>query len=130
LLVPLLPLPPPKHRAREEQEERRRGGRAEKEKEEKRRLTQTVMNILAVSPSYQRQGLGAALLAPVLEQADREGRKTYIEASAKGVGLYRKFGWRECDEPIRVDLGRFEGFEDVGVVKNVLMMREPGAGLG
>jgi len=85
------------------------------------------MNILAVHPDYQRLGLGAALLAPVLARADAEGRRAYIEASAKGVGLYRKFGWRECDE-ISVDLGRFEGFEGVGVVRSVLMMREPGAG--
>ena len=45
------------------------------------------MNILAVLPKYQRQGLGGLMLEPVLALANKEGRKVYIEASKKGVGL-------------------------------------------
>lgn len=80
------------------------------------------MNILGVHPDYQRLGLGAALLAPVLRRADAEGRKTYIEATAAGLGLYRKLGWKECGEPVRVDL-KPHGVDKV--VETVLMMREP-----
>ncbi len=85
------------------------------------------MNIIGVRPEYQRLGLGAALLAPVLRQADQEGRKTYIEASAKGLGLYKKFGWKEV-ETLECDLTKCKGFEEKPVHKTVFMVREPGAG--
>jgi GNAT superfamily N-acetyltransferase len=84
------------------------------------------MNILAVLPTYQRLGLGAALLAPVLRLADREGKKTYIEASETGEKLYRRLGWVETGDTISLD---FTGFGAEGKVDILLMMREPGAGI-
>jgi GNAT superfamily N-acetyltransferase len=84
------------------------------------------MNILAVHPHYQRCGLGGRLLAPVLAQADKEGRKAYIEASEGGAGLYKKFGWRECAPPLLMDMAEFG--EEGGKVVTEYLMREPGAG--
>jgi GNAT superfamily N-acetyltransferase len=84
------------------------------------------MNILAVLPTYQRLGLGAALLAPVLRLADREGKKTYIEASEAGEKLYGRLGWVETGDTISLD---FTGFGAEGKVDILLMMREPGAGI-
>lgn len=84
------------------------------------------MNILAVVPAYQRLGLGAALLAPVLKIADKEGRKTLIESSAAGEKLYRKFGWVETGDTVSVD---FTEYGAEGRVDLLLMMREPGAGI-
>lgn len=84
------------------------------------------MNILAVVPAYQRLGLGAALLAPVLKIADKEGRKTFIEASQAGEKLYRRLGWEETGDTISLD---FTEYGAEGKVDILLMMREPGAGI-
>lgn len=83
------------------------------------------MNILAVVPTYQRLGLGAALLAPVLKIADKEGRKTYIEASEAGEKLYRRLGWVETGDTISLDFTEYGARK----INFQLMMREPGAGL-
>ncbi|KFY07655.1 hypothetical protein V492_06940 [Pseudogymnoascus sp. VKM F-4246] len=85
-----------------------------------------VMNILAVVPEYQRLGLGLALLKPVLKMADKEGKKTYIEASAAGEKLYRRLGWEETGDTLSLDFTKY-GAE--GGVDALLMMREPGAGI-
>ena len=67
------------------------------------------------------------MLAPVLKMADAEGRKAYIEASEAGKPLYEKFGWRRIDD-LDVDLSGAKGFENYGVHRTVLMIREPGTG--
>jgi GNAT superfamily N-acetyltransferase len=84
------------------------------------------MGILAVVPAYQRLGLGKAMLAPVLKMADKEGKKTYIEASEAGEKLYRRLGWVETGDKLSLDFTKYgaEGRVDVQ-----LMMREPGAGI-
>ena len=64
------------------------------------------INTLAVLPEYQRIGLGMALMKGVLEVADQEGMGAYVEASSKGLGLYRKFGFEEVGR-LEVDCGRF-----------------------
>lgn len=84
------------------------------------------MNILAVVPTYQRLGLGAALLIPVLKIADKEGRKTFIESSQAGEQLYRRLGWVETGDRLSLD---FTEYGAEGSVDMPLMMREPGAGI-
>lgn len=79
------------------------------------------MNILAVRPEYQRKGLGGMLLEHGLALVDRDGRKTYIEASAKGLGLYLKYGWKEIDE-VKVDTRPYGGHK---IESTKCMMREP-----
>lgn len=79
------------------------------------------MNILAVRPDYQRKGLGAMLLEDGLALADRDGCKTYIEASAKGLGLYLKYGWKVIDD-IKVDTRPYGGHS---VDSTKCMMRDP-----
>lgn len=86
-----------------------------------------LMNILAVRRQYQRLGLGRQLLAPVLKMADEEGKKVYIESSAAGKPLYEMFGWKRIDD-LDVDLSGAKGFENHGVHRMVLMIREPGTG--
>ncbi|ELR09848.1 hypothetical protein VC83_06506 [Pseudogymnoascus destructans] len=85
-----------------------------------------MMNILAVVPAYQRLGLGKALLVPVLKMADKEGKKTYIEASEAGEKLYRRLGWVKTGDTLSLDFTKY-GAE--GRVDLQLMMREPGAGI-
>lgn len=80
-----------------------------------------VMNILAVRPEYQRKGLGAMLLEVGLAAADRDGAKTYIEASKKGYHLYLRYGWREFDA-IVIDTKPYGG---EGPEPTKCMMRDP-----
>ena len=80
-----------------------------------------VVNILAVRPDYQRKGLGGLLLEQGLALADRDGARTYIEASVKGFSLYKKYGWKEFDEVV-VDTRPYGG---QGLESTKLMMREP-----
>ena len=50
---------------------------------------------LGVIPTAQRRGLGSALMAPVLERADRTDRPAYLEAtSARSKALYERHGFR------------------------------------
>ena len=51
--------------------------------------------VLGVEPAAQGQGLGRALLAPVIEEARRDGLPCYLETSApKNVDFYRHLGFR------------------------------------
>jgi len=50
--------------------------------------------LLAVSPAYQRQGVGHQLIQPVLEESDRQGHPCYVEASTEGaVQFYQRHGF-------------------------------------
>ena len=49
---------------------------------------------LGVVPRAQGRGIGSALMAPVLDRADRLGAPTYLEAtSARGKALYERHGF-------------------------------------
>jgi ribosomal protein S18 acetylase RimI-like enzyme len=82
------------------------------------------MNILAIHPKYQRRGLGSLMLEPVLALANKEGRKVYIEASKKGVGLYRRYGWVKVDSML-VDTRPYGGKM---IEETEFMMRDEGTG--
>lgn len=84
------------------------------------------MSLLAVRPAYQRKGLGSMLLFPVLELADKENAKAFVQASTQGLGLYLRHGWVEVDE-IVLDFSPYGG---VNEAKTALMIREPGSGRG
>lgn len=84
------------------------------------------MNTLAVLPKYQRMGMGFAIMDSVLSVADKEGRDCYVEASSKGLGLYRKCWFREVGR-LEIDCsGIVEGEETVFVT--VPMIRDAGVG--
>lgn len=51
------------------------------------------LHILAVHSSYQRKGLGKALVKVGMELAEKDGFPTYLEASKEGMGLYSQLGW-------------------------------------
>lgn len=65
--------------------------------------------MLAVHPDHQRKGLGSMLLEHVLAKVDKEGKNAYLEASAKGLGLYLKHGWKEIDEML-IDTKPYGGY--------------------
>ncbi|KAI4102254.1 MAG: hypothetical protein L6R37_004504 [Teloschistes peruensis] len=83
----------------------------------------TVLHLLIIDPAYQRKGLGTMLIRESLAAADRDNARAYVEASPKGLGLYKKYGWKECDE-IVVDMRHHGGTR---VCSEMCLMREPGA---
>jgi ribosomal protein S18 acetylase RimI-like enzyme len=55
--------------------------------------------ILGVDPDFQRQGIGATLLQPVLARADAAGVPCYLETQTEGnVRFYEKLGFRVVHE--------------------------------
>ena len=60
---------------------------------------------IGVDPSMQGQGVGSALLRPMLERCDREGMPSYLESSKeRNVPLYERHGYRVTQE-IRLPKG-------------------------
>ncbi len=74
--------------------------------------------MLGTLPSYQGRGAGSLIMRYGVEQADRDGRKAYLEASPSSVSLYRRFGFFEKDE-VTVDV------KGHGPYQNLCMVREP-----
>lgn len=55
--------------------------------------------ILGTEPSQQGNGIGAALMAPVLERCDKEGLGAYLESSKEqNVPYYHRFGFEVTEE--------------------------------
>lgn len=77
------------------------------------------------SPDYQRKGLASRLLRNVLDIADAEGKKAYIEASADGYPVYSKLGFKDVDFA-DIDLEKYGG---EGTMRSVAMVREPVVGV-
>ncbi|KAG0649107.1 hypothetical protein D0Z07_4391 [Hyphodiscus hymeniophilus] len=103
------------------------GGMKKKREEVMAGKRHFLMEVLAVSPEYQRMGVGDKLLAWGLSEADRLGVECWIEASPFGLGLYKKKGWVEI-EHVDVDLGRWGG-EEGKTDRLVYMVRPPKGGL-
>lgn len=59
-----------------------------------------MLEYLAVNPEYRRRGVGEKLVSWGLEQADKQGLDSVLEATIDGGKLYRKLG-----------------FEDIGTIK-------------
>lgn len=55
--------------------------------------------MLGVDPEHQGRGLGRRLVEAMLEQADREGRRSYLETEVeRNIGFYRRFGFEVAEE--------------------------------
>ena len=82
-----------------------------------------LMCILVVVPEAQRKGIGTALLREGLKTVDKKGYRTWIDASPFGLGLYKRFGWKEVHS-LTTDLKKHGGS---GTETTVSLIREPGA---
>lgn len=51
-----------------------------------------------VDPDYQGRGIGGKLMQRGMELVDADGRDCYVEASAAGVGVYRRAGFEVREE--------------------------------
>lgn len=63
------------------------------------------------------------LIRPGLEEADKAGAKSYVEASSAGLGLYLKHGWEPVDEMV-IDMAKYGGGK---VEREKFLIREAGA---
>ncbi|MDG1266062.1 MAG: GNAT family N-acetyltransferase [Ilumatobacter sp.] len=74
------------------------------------------LQLLATHPDWQRQGLGAALMASMFERADAEGLPCHLETETfVNVGYYRRHGFEvhsEFDIPTGPHEHRFSSFDD------------------
>jgi len=59
-------------------------------------LTWTVLEYLAVNPEYRRRGVGEKLVTWGIEQADKQGLDTVLEATLDGGKLYRRLGFEDA----------------------------------
>jgi len=64
------------------------------------------LQFLGVEPSRQGQGLGSAVIRPMLERADAEGLRCYLETfQPKNVPLYQKHGFKISIEEVEPNSG-------------------------
>lgn len=72
------------------------------------------LQLIATHPDWQRQGLGAALMQPMFERADREGLLCHLETETLvNVAYYRRHGFEvdaEFDIPTAYHRHRFSSF--------------------
>ena len=71
-------------------------------------ISALALNILVVSPDYQRRGIGARLINEGLEEADRNSLLVWLGASEPALKLYKKVGFN-VDEVIEVDMRKYGG---------------------
>ncbi|GES62065.1 GNAT family acetyltransferase [Aspergillus terreus] len=81
-----------------------------------------VLQVLVTRPSYQRRGVGKALVMAGVEEANRLGLSAWLEATPAGHGLYQKCGFRDVGQPVEMDLRQYGG---EGIVKTICMLRNP-----
>ncbi|KAF2280785.1 acyl-CoA N-acyltransferase [Westerdykella ornata] len=79
------------------------------------------LHILCTHPDHHRRGAGGMLVRWGIEQADKEGLPTYLEASEAGKPLYERLGFEEVEVKL-YDLSKY-GAE--GIETNTVMIRKP-----
>ena len=72
-------------------------------------VTPIELELLATLPEHQGRGAGGKLIRWGLEQADRDGLATYVEAFAAGVPVYEHFGWKNLSKVVIIG-GHFAEF--------------------
>lgn len=84
-----------------------------------------VLSLLVTLPQYQNRGIGSRLIQTGLRQAEQQDgfrrplEHVWLEASAEGYPLYRKFGFRDIDS-IVMDLSKYDG---MGSSRHICMLR-------
>lgn len=79
-----------------------------------------MLGVLVTLPEYQGRGVGSALLEFGISEATKAGlSELWLEASADGYSLYRKFGFENVDF-VHMDLTKYGS---VGQTKHVCMKR-------
>ena len=70
------------------------------------------LDLMCVSPDYQRRGVGQLLMEWGCAQADKYGVEAVVEASDEGKGLYEKFAFQPLRHiELREPTGKWKGRE-------------------
>ena len=81
------------------------------------------LEMLDVSPEYQRRGIGKLLVGEMLKGVDAREERSYVHSSRMGKGLYQQLGWKALDEEgFEIDLrqfGRDEPYSSWDMVREV-----------
>lgn len=89
-------------------------------------IKHVVLHSLHVAPTYQRKGIGTALLRELFEKHGLAEQQVWLNAQLRGRDVYKKFGWREV-ESVDINLVDFLGEgKGWGVHRSVFLLREPG----
>ncbi|KAF2165469.1 hypothetical protein M409DRAFT_24319 [Zasmidium cellare ATCC 36951] len=80
-----------------------------------------LLQVIGTRDGHQRRGVGAISMKWGTEKADELGLPLYLEATAKGEGLYRKWGFQEVDV-LPFD-ARKHGYPDP--LTHLIMLRPP-----
>lgn len=78
---------------------------------------------LFVDENHQRKGIGASLLEYGLALADERKLPVYVEATAMGVPLYTKYGFKEVSS-FEISLSDYTDGRIKDVHKHTLMLRD------
>ncbi|KAL8690631.1 MAG: hypothetical protein Q9218_003965 [Villophora microphyllina] len=88
------------------------------------------LTTLCTHPEHEGRGAGSMLIRWGLEKADEMGARCFVEATARGLQLYKKRGFEDEVGVLNVDLRDYEEGEGMGMVRWVALMREPAMSTG
>ncbi|KAL8662862.1 MAG: hypothetical protein Q9202_004376 [Teloschistes flavicans] len=80
---------------------------------------------LCTHPDHEGRGAASMLINWGMQKADELGMKCFVEATPRGLDLYKKRGFAEEVGVLEMDMKGYEGGEKVGVARWVALMKEP-----
>ena len=79
-----------------------------------------------VLPSYQRKGIGTALMRHGFEELGADALPIWLVTQVRGRDMYRTLGFEDVDV-VDVDFSEYVGkYKGFGVHRNICMIRQPG----
>lgn len=80
---------------------------------------------LATLPNHEGRGAGSMLIKWAFPKADEMGIRCYVDASWRGLPVYKKRGFGEECGVMDLFLSRYEGGEGYELLRYVALLREP-----
>ena len=84
-----------------------------------------VLSLLGTHPEHERRGAGRLLVKWPFAQADKDGKRCYVDASHIGYKLYKTCGFDQDVGEMKVNIDDFAPQFGYGTARWVAMFREP-----
>ena len=84
-----------------------------------------VLSLLGTNPQHERRGAGRLLIRWPFAQADKDGRRCYVDASPIGYGLYKTCGFEQEVGEMKINIDEYAPQFGYGTVRWVALLREP-----